>query len=173
SACAASSSYLHAFPTRRSSDLAPINFNGLVRQYDLRAGANVGDLQVNLVDRRERDRKSHDIAVALRPQVAEVGRRHGASVKVVEVPPGPPVLSPIVAEVYGPDYARQRVIGRALEQRFLATDGIVDVDTSVEAFAAREVLAIDRARAARLGVDQADIAGTIAAGLSGLDATHV
>src|SRR5690606_13541547 len=65
---------------------APINFNGLVRQYDLRAGANVGDLQVNLVDRRERDRKSHDIAVALRPQVAGVGRRHGASVKVVEVP---------------------------------------------------------------------------------------
>src|SRR5690606_8642956 len=89
---------------------APINFNGLLRQYDLRAGANVGDLQVNLVDRRERDRKSHDIAVALRPQVAGVGRRHGASVKVVEVPPGPPVLSPIVAEVYGPDYARQRAI---------------------------------------------------------------
>src|SRR5690606_2288477 len=152
---------------------APINFNGLVRQYDLRAGANVGDLQVNLVDRRERDRKSHDIAVALRPQVAGVGRRHGASVKVVEVPPGPPVLSPIVAEVYGPDYARQRAIGRALEQRFLATDGIVDVDSSVEADAAREVLAIDRVRAARLGVSQADIADTIAAGLSGLDASHL
>jgi multidrug efflux pump subunit AcrB len=152
---------------------APINFNGLVRQYDLRAGANVGDLQVNLVDRRDRSRKSHDIAVALRPQVAEVGRLHGASVKVVEVPPGPPVLSPIVAEVYGPDYQRQREIGRALEQRFLATDGIVDVDTSVEADAAREVLVIDRDRAARLGVSQAAIAETIAAGLSGHDATFV
>ncbi|MFZ7095232.1 efflux RND transporter permease subunit [Luteimonas dalianensis] len=152
---------------------APINFNGLVRQYDLRAGANVGDLQVNLVDRRERDRKSHDIAVALRPDLAEVGARHGASVKVVEVPPGPPVLSPIVAEVYGPDYARQREVGLALEQRFLATGGIVDVDTSVEADAAREVLAIDRERAARLGVSQADIADTIAAGLSGHDATHL
>jgi multidrug efflux pump subunit AcrB len=152
---------------------APINFNGLVRQYDLREGANVGDLQVNLVDRRERSRKSHDIAVALRPQVAEVGRRHGASVKVVEVPPGPPVLSPIVAEVYGPDYERQRRIGLALEQRFLATEGIVDVDTSVEADAAREVLAIDRVRAARLGVAQSAIADTIAAGLSGLDATWV
>ena len=152
---------------------APINFNGLVRQYDLRAGANVGDLQVNLVDRRDRSRKSHDIAVALRPQVAEVGRLHGASVKVVEVPPGPPVLSPIVAEVYGPDYQRQREIGRALEQRFLATDGIVDVDTSVEADAAREVLVIDRDRAARLGVSQAAIADTIAAGLSGHDATFV
>ena len=152
---------------------APINFNGLVRQYDLRAGANVGDLQVNLVDRRERDRKSHDIAVALRPDLAEVGARHGASVKVVEVPPGPPVLSPIVAEVYGPDYARQREVGLALGQRFLATEGIVDVDTSVEADAAREVLAIDRERAARLGVSQADIADTIAAGLSGHDATHL
>src|SRR5690554_3197470 len=152
---------------------APINFNGLVRQYDLRAGANVGDLQVNLVDRRDRSRKSHDIAVALRPQVAEVGRLHGASVKVVEVPPGPPVLSPIVAEVYGPDYQRQREIGRALKQRFLATDGIVDVDTSVEADAAREVLVIDRDRAARLGVSQAAIAETIAAGLSGHDATFV
>ncbi|WP_202842641.1 efflux RND transporter permease subunit [Luteimonas saliphila] len=152
---------------------APIDFNGLVRQYDLRSGANLGDLQVNLVDRHDRSRKSHDIAVALRPQVAEVGRRHGASVKVVEVPPGPPVLSPIVAEVYGPDYAQARRIGLALEQRFLATDGIVDVDTSVEADALRELLVIDRARAARLGVPQSAIADTIAAGLSGLDASHL
>jgi multidrug efflux pump subunit AcrB len=152
---------------------APINFNGLVRQYYLREGANAGDLQVNLVDRHERSRKSHDIAVALRPQVAAIGRRHGASVKVVEVPPGPPVLSPIVAELYGPDYARLRGIGRALEQRLLATAGIVDVDTSVEADAVREVLAIDRVRAARLGVSQSDIARTIAAGLSGLDATYL
>ena len=152
---------------------APINFNGLVRQYDLRAGANAGDLQVNLVDRRERSRKSHDIAVALRPELAAIGRAHGASVKVVEVPPGPPVLSPIVAEVYGPDHARMREVGRALEQRFLATEGIVDVDTSVEADAAREILVIDRERAARLGVSQAAIADTIAAGLSGHDASFL
>jgi multidrug efflux pump subunit AcrB len=152
---------------------APINFNGLVRQYDLRAGANVGDLQVNLVDRHHRKRKSHDIAVALRPQLAQAGRRHQASVKVVEVPPGPPVLSPIVAEVYGPDYARQRAIGRALAQRFLATEGIVDVDTSVEADAARDILVVDRVRAARLGVPQSAIAETLAAGLSGLDATYL
>src|SRR5690606_17249168 len=152
---------------------APINFNGLVRQYYLREGANVGDLQVNLVDRHDRERKSHEIAVALRPQVDAIGRRHGASVKVVEVPPGPPVLSPIVAEVYGPDYARQRQVARALEQRFLATDGIVDVDTSVEADARRDILVIDRVRAARLGVPQSAITETIAAGLSGLDATHV
>jgi multidrug efflux pump subunit AcrB len=152
---------------------APINFNGLVRQYYLRAGANVGDLQVNLVDRRERARKSHQIAAALRPPLAAIGQRHGASVKVVEVPPGPPVLAPIVAEVYGPDYAQARRLGRALEQRFLATEGIVDVDTSVEADAAREVLAIDRVRAARLGVSQAAIAETIASGLQGLDASHL
>ncbi len=150
---------------------APINFNGLVRQYYLRRGANVGDLQVNLVDRHERSRKSHDIAVALRPQVDAIGRRHGASAKVVEVPPGPPVLSPIVAEIYGPDYERMRGIGRALEQRFLATDGIVDVDTSIESEAAREVLVIDRVRAARLGVPQSAIAEAIATGLSGSDAT--
>ncbi len=152
---------------------APISFNGLVRQYDLREGDNVGDLQVNLVDRHDRRRKSHDIAIALRPHVAAVGRRHGSSVKVVEVPPGPPVLSPLVAEVYGPDYARQRLLGRALEQRFFATDGIVDVDSSVEAAASREVLAIDRVRAARLGVSQSSIIETIAAGLSGFDATRV
>ncbi len=152
---------------------APINFNGLVRQYYLREGANVGDLQVNLVGRHERSRKSHEIATALRPKLAAVGRSHGASVKLVEVPPGPPVLSPIVAEVYGPDYARSREIGRALERRFLATEGIVDVDTSVEADAPREVLAIDRVRAARLGVAQSAIAETIAAGLQGQDATYV
>ncbi|MBV6424731.1 MAG: Efflux pump membrane transporter BepE [Steroidobacteraceae bacterium] len=152
---------------------APINFNGLVRQYDLRSGANVGDLQVNLVDRHERDRQSHDIAVALRPELASIGSRHGASVKVVEVPPGPPVLSPIVAEIYGPEYGRLRAVGRALEQRFLATDGIVDVDTSVEADASRDILAIDRVRAARLGVPQSTITEAIAAGLAGLDATYV
>ena len=152
---------------------APINFNGLVRQYDLRSGANVGDLQVNLVDRHERDGQSHDIAVALRPELASIGSRHGASVKVVEVPPGPPVLSPIVAEIYGPEYGRLRAVGRALEQRFLATDGIVDVDTSVEADASRDILAIDRVRAARLGVPQSTITEAIAAGLAGLDATYV
>ncbi|MFU0257842.1 hypothetical protein ACMZ9T_27545, partial [Klebsiella pneumoniae] len=82
-------------------------------------------------------------------------------VKVVEVPPGPPVLAPLVAEVYGPDYARARKVARALEQRFLATEGIVDVDTSVESDAPREVLVVDRVRAARLGVPQAAIADAL------------
>ena len=120
---------------------APMNFNGLVRQYFLRSGSNVGDLQVNLVDKHERDRQSHEIARALRPQLAAVGKRHGASVKVVEVPPGPPVLSPLVAEVYGPDYARSaQARARAARSDSQQTEGIVDIDTSVESDAPRETL---------------------------------
>ena len=152
---------------------APINFNGLVRQYFLRSGSNVGDLQVNLVDKHERKRQSHAIARDLRPKLAEIGRRHGASVKVVEVPPGPPVLSPLVAEIYGPDYATGRKLAKALEQRFLKTEGIVDVDTSVEANAPREVMVVDRARAARLGVSQSAISDALAAAVAGFDATYV
>jgi len=152
---------------------APMNFNGLVRQYFLRSGSNVGDLQVNLVDKHERDRQSHEIARALRPQLDAVGQRHGASVKVVEVPPGPPVLSPVVAELYGPDYERSRELALELEQRFHATDGIVDIDTSVESGAPRETLVVDRARAARLGVPQSAIADALAAAVSGLDVTYV
>ena len=150
---------------------APMNFNGLVRQYFLRSGSNVGDLQVNLVDKHQRDRQSHDIARALRPKLAGIGKRHGASVKVVEVPPGPPVLSPLVAEVYGPDYARSRKLALELEQRFARTEGIVDLDTSVESAAPRETMLVDRARAARLGVPQAAITEALAAAVSGLDAT--
>jgi len=153
---------------------APINFNGLVRQYFLRSGSNVGDLQVNLVDKHQRKRQSHEIALAIRPMLAEVGKKYGASVKVVEVPPGPPVLSPIVAEVYGPDYAGQRKVARALaRERFATTDGIVDIDTSVEADAPHEQIVVDRERAARLGVPQSAIADAIAMGVSGLDATYV
>ncbi|QOD90646.1 efflux RND transporter permease subunit [Lysobacter sp. CW239] len=152
---------------------APMNFNGLVRQYFLRRGSNVGDLQVNLVDKHERDRQSHAIARALRPQLAAVGERHGASVKVVEVPPGPPVLSPLVAEVYGPDYAGSRELALELAERFRRTEGVVDVDTSVEHAAPRETLVVDRARAARLGVPQSAIAEALQAAVSGIDATYV
>ncbi|KAF1710728.1 efflux RND transporter permease subunit [Pseudoxanthomonas sacheonensis] len=152
---------------------APMNFNGLVRQYFLRNGSNMGDLQVNLVDKHQRDRQSHEIARALRPRLAEVGARHGASVKVVEVPPGPPVLSPLVAELYGPDYARSRRLALELEKRFEKTEGIVDIDTSVESDAPREVVVVDRVRAARLGVPQSAVADTLAAAVSGVDAAYV
>jgi multidrug efflux pump subunit AcrB len=153
---------------------APINFNGLVRQYFLRSGSNVGDLQVNLVDKHLRSRQSHAIALAMRPGLAAIGAHYGASVKVVEVPPGPPVLAPIVAEVYGPDYAGQRRIARALaSEQFARIEGIVDVDTSVEADAPREVYVLDRVRASRLGVTQAAVADAIAAAVAGDDATFV
>src|SRR5690606_11416893 len=81
----------------------PINFNGLVRQYYLRDGGQAGELQVNLIDKAGRTEQSHDIATRVRPELQKIGARFGANVKVVEVPPGPPVLSPIVAEIYGPD----------------------------------------------------------------------
>ena len=152
---------------------APVNFNGLVRQYYLRQGANVGDLQVNLVGKHERDRQSHDIALAVRPVLADIGKRYGASVKVVEVPPGPPVMAPLVAEIYGPDATRAREIARDLQARFIATDGIVDVDSTVEAEAERELVLVDRDRAARLGVSQAAIAQALQLGVSGRDATYL
>jgi multidrug efflux pump subunit AcrB len=152
---------------------APINFNGLVRQYYLRSGPEVGDIQVNLVDKHHRKRKSHEIALEVRPALAEIGRRHGGSVKVVEVPPGPPVQAPLVAEVYGPFQDSQRQLARELRKVFDSTDGIVDVDDSVEAPSPRLVATIDRQKAAMLGVSQADAAQTLAAGLGGLDATYV
>jgi len=152
---------------------APINFNGLVRQYYLRQGANAGDLQVNLLDKHLRSRKSHEIAFAVRPQLAGIGKRYGASIKVVEVPPGPPVLAPIVAEVYGPDYARSRAAAKDLETRFHATADVVDVDTSVEADSPRQIVVVDRERAANLGLDQATIVGALRTALGGTDATYL
>jgi len=150
---------------------APINFNGLVRQYYLRSGAQVGDIQVNLVDRHARDRQSHDIARAVRPVLAEIARRHGGSVKVVEVPPGPPVLSPLVAEIYGLDYAGQIAVARQVRALFEATPDIVDIDDSVEATAPKWVLSVDRQRAARLGLSQAQIVRAVGDLLDGADVT--
>ena len=150
---------------------APVNFNGLVRQYYLREGANVGDLQVNLVDKHHRSRKSHDIARAARTGLAAIGAKYGASVKVVEVPPGPPVMSPLVAEVYGPDAARGRELARKLAGQFAQQEGIVDIDTTVEADAPRQVVVVDRQRAARLGVSQVQIVAALGTALGGTDAT--
>jgi len=134
---------------------APINFNGLVRQYYLRRGDNLGDIQVNLVDKSVRDRQSHAIAQAVRPRLAAIAGDQGGRVKVVEVPPGPPVLAPLVAEVYGPDYAGQVRMAAALRERFEQAGEVVDVDDSVEAPAREWHLRIDRAKAARSGVSQA------------------
>ena len=146
---------------------APINFNGLVRQYYLRAGGEVGDLQVNLVDKHQRSEQSHAIATRLRPELQAIGRRHGANVKVVEVPPGPPVLSPIVAEVYGPDAQGRRQVAQSVRKVFEQTKGIVDVDDSGIADAPRTLVLVDRRKAAQLGVPQSAIVSTLRAGLAG------
>ena len=152
---------------------APINFNGLVRQYYLRSGHELGDIQVNLVDKHHRDRKSHEIALAVRPALAEIGRKYGAAVKIVEVPPGPPVQAPLVAEIYGPFYGEQQQLTREVRKVFDAKPQIVDVDDSLEAPNPRLVVRIDRQKAALLGVSQAEAVQVLAAGLGGLDATYV
>ena len=152
---------------------APINFNGLVRQYYLRQSPQLGDIQVNLVDRHHRSRKSHEIALAVRPALAAVARRYSASLQVVEVPPGPPVRAPIVAEVYGPRYAEQQQLAGQIRAAFDATADIVDTDDSVGAAAPRQVVEIDRQKAALLGVSQEQIAATLRLGLEGADVTYV
>ncbi len=146
---------------------APINFNGLVRQYYLRAGGEVGDLQVNLVDSHHRSAQSHAIATRMRAPLQDIGRRHGANVKVAEVPPGPPVLAPIVAEVYGPQADGRREVAQAVRKVFEQTPGVVDVDDSGIADAPRKLLLVDRRKAALLGVPQAAIVSTLRAGLAG------
>lgn len=149
----------------------PINFNGLVRQYYLRSGGEVGDIQVNLAGKQHRKDQSHAIAMRVRPALQEIGKRHGANVKVVEVPPGPPVLSPIVAEVYGPDAQGRREVARAVRTALTATEGIVDADDSSIADAPRKLLIVDRRKAALLGISQQAIVSTLQAGLSGDAAT--
>jgi multidrug efflux pump subunit AcrB len=152
---------------------APINFNGLVRQYYLRAGGEVGDIQVNLVDKDQRHDKSHVIATRVRPELQKIGQRFGANVKVVEVPPGPPVISPIVAEIYGPDAEGRRSVAKAVRAIFEKTDNVVDVDDSSIASAPRKLLLVDRRKAAALGVSQQDIVSTLRAGLAGETATFL
>ena len=152
---------------------APINFNGLVRQYYLRSNPEMGDIQVNLVDKQHRKRQSHEIAVSVRDAVAAIATRYGGNAKVVEVPPGPPVMSPIVAEIYGPDYAGQIAVARKVRAAFEGTADIVGVDDSVDEDAEKIVLKVNQAKAALLGVAQADIVQVVRMGLSGEAVTPV
>ncbi len=150
---------------------SPINFNGLVRQYYLRAASELGDLQVNLLPKDARHRKSHDIAQAVRPALEEAGLRWGAKVKVVEVPPGPPVLSPIVAEVTGPDEAGRVRAAKRVREAFAATADVVGIDDSVEDAAPRLQLKVDQAKAALAGIPARDVVEAMRIGLSGADVT--
>jgi multidrug efflux pump subunit AcrB len=152
---------------------APINFNGLVRQYYLRSAPEQGDIQVNLVDKTARSRQSHEIAVSVREAVTEIARRNGGNAKVVEVPPGPPVMSPIVAEIYGPDYDGQVEVAKRVREAFESTADIVGVDDTVDEAAPKLVLRVDQPKAARMGVAQADIVEVVRLGLSGENVTPV
>lgn len=154
---------------------APINFNGLVRQYYLRAGGEVGDIQVNLVDKSHRSDKSHVIATRVRPQLQALAKKIDpeANVKVVEVPPGPPVLAPIVAEIYGPSDEERRQVAKQVRAVFEKSEGIVDVDDSSILHAPRKLLIVDRKKAAQLGIAQSSIVTTLRAGLAGDSAAYL
>jgi len=156
-----------------SGTAAPINFNGLVRQYYLRAEPHQGDIQVNLSQKDLRERASHDIALSLRAPLRKIGRPFGANVKIVEVPPGPPVLSPIVAEVYGPDYAGQIRAAGEIRSVFESEDGVVDVDDTIEAPQAKLLARVDRERAARLGISQRTATAAVNSVIAGEDASYL
>jgi multidrug efflux pump subunit AcrB len=151
---------------------APTTFNGLVRQYYLRHSPELGEIEVQLVPKEMRHRQSHAIALAVRPALAAVARQYHAAIQVVEVPPGPPVQAPIVAEIYGPDYSGQVRLAQQVRRVFDDTPGIVDVDDSVAAASPRLVVSVDRQKAGLLGVSQEQVTRTLAIGLSGLDATY-
>ena len=149
---------------------APFNFNGLVRHWFLRQGANVADVQVNLAPKHDRSRQSHEIALSVRPAVDSIARRHGARAKVAEVPPGPPVLSTLVAEVYAADDSTRLEAARRVLAVFEATDGVVDVDWTVEDPQRRLRFTVDRARVAEAGATVEQVTQTLALALSGAPA---
>lgn len=150
---------------------SPITFNGLVRQYDLRADPEQGDLQVNLVDKQHRHAQSHTIVRRLAPELRRIAAAHGARLKIVEVPPGPPVLSPIVAEVYGPDEAGRQALAGRLAQAFAGE--LSSLDTSLREDAPRAFLRVNRQRAEALGIPVATLAATVQGALSGADAAYL
>jgi len=152
---------------------APFNFNGLVRHYFLRSGPLVADLQVNLLPKHHRDRSSHPFAKTLRPLLAPIARKYDANVKVTEVPPGPPVLSTLVAEIYGPGAEERLEMARQVRDVFESTPGVVDVDWYVEGPGAKLELAVDREKAARAGVSPEVVARTLRVALSGFDAARL
>jgi len=146
---------------------APYNFNGLVRHYFLRRGPNVADIQVNLLPKHQRRRQSHEIAKAVRNDLEPVARRWGANIKVAEVPPGPPVLQTLVAEIYGPTQEGQIRLARQIKELFEKLDGVVDVDWYVEDDQVKHTLRLDREKAALHGITEEDVARTMAVAAAG------
>ncbi|MFD1615496.1 efflux RND transporter permease subunit [Gelatiniphilus marinus] len=152
---------------------APITFNGLVRHYDLRGGSNMADIQVNLIDKSERSAQSHDVAKLLRPDIQKIAKKFGANVKLVEVPPGPPVLSTIVAEVYGPDYEEQIRIADNIQDILKNTDDVVDIDWMVEDDQIEYQFEINKEKAMLYGVAPQQIAYTMNMALSNRAITNL
>ncbi len=152
---------------------APFNFNGLVRHYFLRSGPLVADLQVNLLPKHDRETASHPFAKTLRPLLSPIAARHGANVKVTEVPPGPPVLSTLVAEIYAATAASRLDLAGQVKAIFEGTAGVVDVDWFVEGPGPRLEFEVDREKASRAGVSPEAIARTLRVALAGADAAHL
>ncbi len=146
---------------------SPFNFNGLVRHYYLREQPHEADIQINLVPKRERAAQSHEMAQRIRPQVQEIAKQYRANVKVVEVPPGPPVQSVLVGEIYGPDYGRQIAVAREVRALFESTPGVVDVDDYIEADQVKYIFTVDRAKAALAGIPTEDVVKTLRMALEG------
>lgn len=149
---------------------APFNFNGLVRHYFMRSGSNVADIQVNFVPKDKRKAQSHEIAKRLRPEIKKIGDKYNARIKVVEIPPGPPVLSTLVAEVYGPDSNRQVDIAKQIKGIFENTKGVVDVDWYVEDDQKKLLFDVDKEKAAYNGIDTEKVAQTLHMVLNGASA---
>ncbi|MBI2399561.1 MAG: efflux RND transporter permease subunit, partial [Deltaproteobacteria bacterium] len=149
---------------------SPYNFNGLVRHYYLRSGANVADIQANFVAKDKRDSQSHDIAKRLRPGLQEIAVKHGANIKLAEIPPGPPVLSTLVAEVYGPEEEGRMEVARKIKEVFETTPGVVDIDWYVEESQKKLVFEVDRTRASLSGVSTEAVAASLRTAVSGMSA---
>jgi len=150
---------------------SPFNFNGLVRHYFMRRGANVADIQVNLVAKHERSAQSHAIAGRIRPRLTEIAERYGAAVAVAEVPPGPPVLQTIVAEIYGPTEESRLKLASKVREIFRASPGVVDVDWYVEELQPKTTLKIDAEKAAIHGITGAAITRTVQMAVQGYPVT--
>ncbi len=148
---------------------APFNFNGLVRHYYLRSGPNVADIQVNLIPKNERDEQSHPIAKRLRPKLQAVAKKYGARIKVTEIPPGPPVLQTLVAEVYGPDYKAQIELAQKIKEIFEHTEGIVDVDWYMTDPQIEYKVVVERDKAAQLGVSPMRVLNVLRAQVAGIE----
>lgn len=154
---------------------SPYNFNGLVRHYFMRKGASVADIQVNLVNKHERSAQSHDIAKRIRPRVAKIAEQYGARVAVAEVPPGPPVLQTLVAEIYGPDDSARTSLLEEVRRIFRSTKGVVDTDWYLEADQPKAEIVIDKEKAALHGISAEIIAQTLRMATSGelIDLLHL